>query len=133
MGWDFTCDRWNYVNFLHFLLVVVDVVFKFILSDRRYRSERANVHTCHKKMRNALSLSTACYRVHIINYNFPKKLVAFLPVGAFRVVLQLCAAEFRLCKGCGRKENWLMLTAQECSGATISARWTAVLVHGTGG
>lgn len=63
----------------------------------------------------------------------------FLPVGAFRVVLQLCAAEFCLCKGRSGEEHRLLLSSEECSccrgraaAAAISvARWAVVLaVHG---
>jgi hypothetical protein len=39
----------------------------------------------------------------------------FLPVGAFRVVLQLCAAEFCLCKGRSGEEHRLLLSSEECS------------------
>lgn len=78
-------------------------VVGLILSDRHYR-----------KARGKFGMETTCYRVRIVHYNHHREPFSRLPVGAFRVVLQFCAAEFRLCKGGGGEEHRLVLPSEEC-------------------
>lgn len=95
-----------------------------------YTRKKDDAVPCDNRLRQQLMTMCSTFS-HTILSNLckqpPKNVCS--PISSFRVVLQLCAAEFRLCKGRGGEKDRLLLTRRkECSVCTAVISVVVVVV-----